>query len=204
MGSYVTLERAFIILIFGLMLSACGSARSHYLIPNYQRHERTQVVRVEVWVTPAHIKSPPEPKVLAMWSLMAQRYLNDKRDFLVLRRHVHTSSKLPSCSEGVVGRFIIQGDARRSDDDAQLELKARLETCDANPKVIWRGGGSFCSEVDNEVLQTLRAQYHKRFGDRAAMYAAPSFLALKELLDLTPYPKLTRERDIFEKIELDY
>lgn len=200
--------------IFALLVSACSSARQLYLKPSYQTHERTSLIRVEVWVHPylAELsRSGPllDGRVFDMWALMAQRYLNDSRDFLAVTRHtVQPAAEgvmLPQCAEGVAGRVVISGIADRDGGDVTVSLQARLETCprgESQPELIWSAQVDHCSESADEVLKALRAKYQERFGEVAGSYAAPSFHAIRELLLLSPKPKITRDEDVMEKIEL--
>ena len=85
-------------------------------------------------------------------------------------------------------------------------MKARLVWCNppSGSSLIWSAEVSHGSMSADEVLVELRRRYQKRFGEVAGYYAAPSFLALRDLLHLTPRPKLTREEDVMEKIMIDY
>ena len=212
------------LVVIGVMLitSGCGAARQTYLVPSYQAQERTQVVRLEVVTASADIdqETSPSQAILEMWALMAQRYLNDHRDFLVVNRRVATTVKeltQVSCADKTQGRLVLTGQARPDDDQAHIRLWARLVRCPDQESgrdvksqdqrgerlgLIWSADVDHTSSSQDEVLVTLRQRYTKRFGAVVEDYAAPSFLALKNLLELAPKPKLTLEEDVIEKIEL--
>lgn len=227
---------ALLVALLALALSGCGGARERLLADSYEQRERTALVRVEVRASPrltAEVladgalgpeRAAPVPAaVVEMWALMAQRYLNDHRDFLALRRAAlpapltpAAAARAPACGEGAHGVLHIDGEVSREGGAARVRLWARLSRClpadGAAPRwaagggdeLVWAADVDHASESADEVLVTLREDYARRLGDEVAPYAAPSFLALKDLLDLAPRPKLTREEDVNDKIELEY
>ena len=70
--------------------------------------------------------------------------------------------------------------------------------------LVWSAHVEHTSESADAVLVTLRERYVKQFGASVGPYAAPSFLAIKALFDLSPYPQITSEDDVMEKIDLEY
>ena len=217
-------------------LAGCGGARERLLSETYEQRERTELVRVEVRAAPRlaaealeggalgpERAAPVPAPVVEMWALMAQRYLNDHRDFLALRRAAlpapltpEAAAASPACGEGLHGTLHLDGEVAREGEGARLRLWARLTRCPAaeggaprwaeggGDEVVWAADVEHSSASADEVLVTLREEYARRFGEEAAPYAAPSFLALKALLDLAPRPKLTRDEDVSAKIELEY
>ena len=224
-----------ILTALGGMGSGCAAARQTYLTPNYQTRDRTHVIRLEVVTAPA---DPSEgidtalvtSAVLDMWGVMAQRYLNDHRDFLVVHRQALSSSSpeltrtadprtqasrlaQSGCKERIQGRLVLIGQVMRRGDEAQIQMWTELRRCSQPTKItnpnlqsqrIWSAEVDHISASADSVLVTLRRQYVKRFGASVSDFAAPSFLAIKKLFELTPRPKLTRDEDVIEKIELEY
>jgi len=215
-----------------LLLNGCGAAHQTYLTAGYQSDERTQVIRIDVMTAttkPVQAELQTSSDVLKMWGAMAQQYLNDHRDFIVVDHQVHTLKEddnsspkdqhallrelaQSSCSDHIQGRLILVGQAVLDGDEARVRLWTRLihclkvdsaeESSIESRRLIWSAEVDHSSASKDEVLVTLRQQYTKLFGITVSDYAAPSFLALKKLLDLAPRPKLTREEDVIDKIEL--
>ena len=197
-------------LLISLSLIGCGGARQTYLTPSYAQRERTELTRVEVKVTPlkAEVKAPSEQQ-LALLSLMAQRYLHQHRDLLPLHRSHALAPAVGalSCHEGSHGLLLIGAQLEERGEESALSLKAWLYRCGAQAGgqegLIWSAELEHSSSREDEVLVTLKKEYSERFGAEAGQHAAPSFYALKALLELSPRPKLTRDEDIMEKIELE-
>lgn len=193
-----------------ISLIGCGGARQAYLSPTFEQVERVEVIRVEVLSAP---RTPDQAEVseqlLEMWGLMTQRYLHQHRDLLPLRR-AQLKGELPSqlpCAEGSHGVLLLRGEAQARGADSEVKFKAALYHCGATPGerdgLIWAASITHSSPQEDEVLITLKKEYSERFGPEAGAHAAPSFYALKELLEGSPRFKMTRDEDVMEKIELE-
>jgi len=209
------LKRALSAQVAGLVLLClgligCGGARQTYLSPTFEQVERVEVIRVELLSAPrATAQQAVSEQLLDMWGLMAQRYLHQHRDLLPLHR-AHTTAELPStlpCKEGSHGLLLLRGDARAEGLDSEVSFVAELYRCGATlgerTGLIWASSITHRSPQEDDVLVTLKKEYSERFGAEAGAHAAPSFYALKSLLEGSPRFKMTRDEDVMEKIELE-
>lgn len=234
--SAVTLTLLALLTLLSATLPGCGGAREVLRSEAYEQRDKDELVRVEVRVSPRvevevlegggvgpERAAEVPAEVLEMWALMAQRYLNDHRDFIALRRAAlpapltpAAATSHPACGPDVRGTLHLDGEVTREGEQARVRLWARLTRClpaegggprwaeGGGEEVVWAAEVSHSSASADEVLVTLRDEYTRRFGEVASPYAAPSFLAVKALLELAPRPKLSRDEDVNAKIELEY
>ena len=193
-----------------LSLIGCGGARQTYLSPTFEQVERVEVIHVEVLSAPrSSAQQEPDEQLLEMWGLMAQRYLHQHRDLIPMHR-AQLKGALPStlpCQEGSQGLLLLRGDARTAGVDSEVSFSAELYRCGATlgerSGLIWASSITRRSPQEDDVLVTLKKEYSERFGPEAGAHAAPSFYALRELLEGSPRFKMTRDEDVMEKIELE-
>lgn len=205
-----TLPQAITLILISFLCAGCGGVRQSYLTPSFEQIERVEVIHVEVLSTPLHPKtSTLNEGLLDMWSLMTQRYLHQHRDLIPQYRAQQKeapSSPLP-CKEGSQGLLLLRGDVVAQEQDSILHFKAELYRCGAQlgdrSGLIWSASITHQSAQEDEVLVTLKKEYSERFGAKVGLHAAPSFYALKTLLDDSPRFKMTRDEDVMEKIELE-
>lgn len=195
-------------IIFLVGLTGCGGAKQTYLVKTFPQKEKSEVIRVEIVVQSVDSQLREDQKgILEMWGLMTQRYLHDHRDFIPLRRQITSDqATYPSCREDLQGMFILSGSGHPDGDEIKIKLDAQLFQCegtDPPSRLIWSAVAEGSSEADNQTLKTLRADYVSRFGQEVDAYVAPSFLVIKELLELAPYPKISAEDDVMAKIDFE-
>jgi probable lipoprotein (TIGR04455 family) len=190
--------------LLGLVLLqfGCSVAQQTYIHPHFTTHDRQQTVRVVLYVkqeaahdqsqTKFHLQKPSlSPKVLAMWALMAQKYLNDKRDYFITQRFVIKDLKEIQCQAPVQGYWMISGRYHQEDGPqtaVQLKLDIRLKRCDHIQ--VWAGKVAGEWPAKDDVLVDLRKDYIQTFGSEVTDFAVASFYALQQVLRLTPRPKL--------------
>lgn len=188
-----------------LALPACSTVQSVQVRPDYEQVDRVQTVRVAVLTAPL----PANNASLArMWSLMAQRYANLHRDFLAQPATVAVAlpaSATPGtdhCDAPVQGVLHLIPGTRLVGSDVELSVTATLSRC-RDGEVIWsaRGAGTWASE-DKELVEVSR-RYIAELGPSVAPYVAPTFRLLRDVLGTLPKPKLTRDKDVTDKIELE-
>ncbi len=183
------------------LTSACSAVKQVRLRDDYVQVDQTRTKRLLVVTAPL-----PEggEKVAELWSLIAQRYTNLHRDFLVKKG---TTAPAPladvkeRCGEGIEGVLWLRPELRRAGSGVEAAVDAQLLRCSDGAEV-WgaKAAGSFDSK-DPHLAETTE-QYVAKFGEEVRPYVAPTFLLLRATLDTLPKPVLTEE-DVAEKIELE-
>lgn len=189
------------LLLGALLVAAVGCApvvRSHRIRPDYNAVDRDKVKRVLVVTQPL---PDGQAKAGELFSLVARRYVNQKRNFIV-KEHTARAEPAPGrdCPEGFEGLLWLKPTLKRVGDGVEGELDARLLRC-SDGEEVWaaQSGGSFPS--DDSHLKEVTQQYAAELGSEVAPYVAPTFNLLRPTLDTLPNPVLT-EDDVNEKIEL--
>ena len=179
-------------------LSACSTVRNVQVRPDYEQVDRTKTLRLAVVTAPL----PNGDEQLGMlWSEIARRYVNDKRDFIASVQLAAPEIPADACGENLEGLLHLAPQVRREGDGVEAEVKAELLRC-SDREIIWsaEGGGSWASEDD--LFSSTTASYVEKYGPGVEPYVAPTFRLLRAVLDTLPYPKIEDDEAIMEKIEL--
>ena len=191
-----------LVLALALAAAACSPVSNVQLRSDYETVDRTQTVRIAVAVAPLPAEAT---EVAVLWARMAQNYVNHHRDFLVLQRHVGASLSAAACAPGNQGVLYLAPSVKRVGSEVTVAVKAHLKRC-ADNETIWRADGLGQWPSDDDQLVEVRRRYAADFGAavalRVAPYIAPSWRLLRVVLAELPRPKLTRDEDVMEKIEL--
>ena len=186
-----------------LMLGACATVKSSRVAPDYSTVDKDHVKRLLVVTAPL---PEGQEKLGQLWSLLARRYVNQKRDFLV---KADKSQALPLgtafdakslCGEGLEGVLWLSPKVSHGSLDVDASVDAKLIRC-LDGGEVWsaRAGGSWPSR--DSTLQEMTGDYVAKLGPEVKRYVSPSFHLLKETLDTLPNPHLSDE-DQNETIEL--
>ncbi len=196
---------AAVVLVLGLVLGACSAVQQVHTRPDYQQVDRTRTVRIAVVTAPS-----PQGQVAIgkLWSLIAQRYANHHRDFLAtpavaaVQLPAAATAGTEHCIGPVQGVLHLQPTSRPDGDEIEVSVRARLSRC-VDGETIWsaRGAGTWASN-DDELTQVTR-RYSAELGASVTSHVAPTFRLLRQVLATLPRPKLTRDRDIDDKIDLE-
>lgn len=178
--------------------SACSTVSQVHVRSDYEQVDRDQTFRLAVLTSPL---PAGDEKVGQMWSLMAARYANHHRDFIA--RKALGSQEMPEdlCGDGIEGVLHLAPSVRDEGDGLAVEVTGRLFRC-TDRETIWsaRAGGSWPTE-DPQLVEMTRA-YTSELGESVGRFVPPSFRLLRALLDTLPRPRLTKDDDVMEKIEL--
>ncbi|MEC9071246.1 MAG: MXAN_6521/LA_1396 family lipoprotein, partial [Myxococcota bacterium] len=182
-----------------LCLSVACSTVSHvHVRSDYEQVDRNQTFRLSVITSPV---PAGDDAVGKMWSLIAGRYANHHRDFIV--KEARTGAALPEdlCREGIEGVLHLQPTVVDEGSGWSLEVQARLFRC-TDRETVWSAtaGGSWPSE-DPQLIEMTRA-YTGELGPGVERHVAPAFRLLRALLDTLPRPRLSEDDDVMEKIEV--
>lgn len=192
------LERAGIMSGILVALTACGPVRHATIRGDFEQVDKKTLLRLVVLTAPLPLE---DPELGAMWSTMARRYANHHRDFIAKVERAEATPPTDLCIEGIDGVLHLSPTLTQDGEGVQVEVQGRLLRC-ADLTEVWSAavGGSWPSQ-DSQV-STVIDEYQSEHGPRVTPFIAPSFHALRALLDTLPRPVLEREEDIMEKIEL--
>lgn len=194
-----SLLRASLWVVVLVSATGCSAVRSSWISDEFETVDKKATYRLEVVTAP--LPDGQEP-VAEMWSLMARRYVNQKRDFIAWENVSAPAFDLARhCIEDNEGVLHLAPDVTRKGDGVEAAVKATLYRCDGNVE-IWRaeGGGSWPTEDEN-LLATADV-YAGEFGDDVRPFVPATFHLLRAVLDTLPFPALEDEEDVLEKIEL--
>lgn len=180
-----------------LFLAACGPSVHSQLRADYDDIDRQHVARVAVVATPLPNDDALQGK---LWSLLARRYINQHRDFIVKNHSAAPTLQRDAACTGQDGVLVLQVSARPKGGDVAIELRAQLLRC-RDGEEVWSGSvrGSWPSAEPN--VGELRAHYAAEVGEAIEPFVAPAFYALRALLETLPQPVLDDAAQM-EKIEL--
>lgn len=183
-------------------LTSCATVKNSFTRPDYEQVDKQRVKRLVVVTQPL-----PEGKqpVGELWSLIARQYINQNRDFLVKGNTAQPeasddASLKAQCVEGIEGVLLLVPQVKRTQEGADVAVRARLMRC-ADHQEVWNAeaAGSWGSE--DEKFRERTAQYVQQLGAEVEPYVVPTYKLLQATLDTLPNPQLN-EQDIDEKIEL--
>jgi probable lipoprotein (TIGR04455 family) len=181
------------------VLSGCSTVRMHRLRADYEQVDKTQTKRLVVVAQPL---PDGKPKVGELFALIAKRYVNMKRDFIVKKAVAQAEAFQPQalCGEGLEGVLWLRPTVKLAGAGMEVQLEARLYRC-KDGQEVWAAdaGGSFSSADDR--LTQVTADYAAEVGAEVGPYVAPAMNLLRPALDTLPFP-LLNEQDKDEKIEL--
>ncbi len=173
--------------------------RSSWVRPDYDRFDKRETLRLVVVTAPLPAGSA---QVGALWSLLARRYTNQKRDFIA-KRHLAAES-LPEdlCDDEVEGVLHLVPKVRRAGGGVEASVKATLTRC-RDGELVWKAEAAGSWPSEDPVLKQVTEDYVRELGEEVRPFVGPSFHLLKAVLDTLPRPELTDDEDVMEKIELE-
>jgi probable lipoprotein (TIGR04455 family) len=193
-----TWSRAVLALAAPSLLLGCV-IREARLRPDYDKVDKLQTKRLAVITQPL----PEGVQSLGdMWSVMARRQVNLKRQFIVKETAATVEAFEPRsrCKAGIEGILWLKPNVRRDGKYMFTGVEATLFRC-SDGSVIWEAEGAGRWPQKDDEVQQVTATYVKEFGPDVETYAGPTFHLLKALVDSMPDPVLD-EKDKDEKIEL--
>lgn len=181
-----------------LAATGCGVVQGVTIRDDYDAAYKKSLLRLAVVTAPL---PAGDPEAGAMWSKMARRYTNHHRDFIAKRELSGPTIPEGACADGIDGLLHLAPQVTRADGGAEIEVTGRLTRC-ADGVEIWRAEVSGSWPSDDPNVSTVIEEYGEEHGDGVRPLIAPSFHALRALLDTLPRPVLEDDDDIMEKIEL--
>jgi probable lipoprotein (TIGR04455 family) len=181
-------------------LGACSVVKSARIRDDWERVDRQRVKRLLVITQPL---PDGNEKVGEMWSAIAARHVDLKRDFIIKEKLARGGEgpveARALCVEGIEGVLWLSPDLRRAGRGVEAAVDGRLLRC-ADGEEVWvaRAAGSWDSH-EAGLRQTIQ-DYAAQFGPEVEPYVAASYHLLRAALDTLPNPVLTEE-DQSDKIE---
>lgn len=176
------------------LTSACGASVKSWVREDYAAQDQSQVKHLALQVRGL----PAEQQRL--WYLMARRYINQHRNFILRPAELaHEATLGVACAgqEGVLGLDVAQA---LKGSDVALQVQGRIQRC-RDGQEVWTGSVQGAWSSDEATVAELKAHYVKELGEAIAPFVAPAFLAIKALVATLPQPVITGD-DEMEKIEL--
>jgi len=193
-----TSSRAILALAAASLLSGCVIRESR-LRPDYDTVDKLQTKRLAVITQPL----PEGVQSLGeMWSLIARRQVNLKRQFIAKETAAVVEAFEPRtrCKAGIEGILWLKPDVKRDGKYLFTGVNATLFRC-SDGAVVWEAEGAGRWPQKDDSVQQITASYVKELGPYVESYVGPTFHLLKALVDQMPDPVLN-EQDKDEKIEV--
>lgn len=181
-----------------LALLGCATVQRSAIRADYDQSDRDKTLRLVVVTAPL---PDAQPALGELWSLIARRYVNQHRDFIV---HRHLAAQAPpadACGERTQGVLVMHPRVRRQAREVEAAVQARLIRCPDGERIWEAVAGGTWPESDSTVKE-LTARYVEELGERVRPYVAATFHLLRATLDTLPRPRLVRDEDVMEKVEL--
>jgi len=193
-------------LVLVLLAQACSPVSRVHVRPDYQTVDRTKTLRLGVVVAPL---PGNDHKIGEMWALIARRYANQHRDFIVKEHRAATVEGdvraepifADLCGNGLEGVMHLSPAAKSVGSGWELRVQARMYRC-RDKEVVWEAdaGGSWDSFDGN--LKAATDSYVEELGEEIRPAFAAVYHLLRGTLDTLPRPHLATDDDVMEKIEL--
>jgi probable lipoprotein (TIGR04455 family) len=180
-----------------VVLAGCSTVKGVRVRSDYDAVDRTRTVRLTVVVAPLPEGGAP---VGELGALVARRYVNQHRDFIVRRQLAAAALPADAC-QSAEGVLHLEPVLRREGRSVRAELHARLTRC-RDGEEVWSAQGAGTWDSDDDQLKELTKRYVEELGEAVRPYAAPAFRLLRAVLDTLPRPKLPDDAAVMEKIDL--
>lgn len=182
------------------LLAGCATVKSARVSEDWDRVDSQRVHRLAV-VT--HPYPAGNEKVAELWSTLAARRVDLKRDFII--KDAQTKGEgapfdpKELCAEGIDGVLWLQPDVARKGEGVEARVKGHLLRC-VDGLEVWNAdaAGSWSSRED-KLAQTVK-DYADELGSEVEPFVVASYHLLNDTLDTLPNPVLTEEEKD-EKIE---
>lgn len=178
--------------------SACSPVMNSRVRPDYEAVDRTRTLRLALVVAPL---PAGQQDVADLWSMMARKYVNQHRDFIVVTDRAEATVPGDVCRERIEGALLLSGRAERVGDGVEAAVDARLFRCGDRAE-IWatQAAGTWSTEDDD--LVEARKYWVGQTAPVVDPYVVATFRLLTAALETLPRPSITDESYIREKIDL--
>lgn len=182
--------------------SSCSIVKAVHLRDDWAQADQQAVKRLVVVVQPLPDGSQKAGEAFA---LIARRYVNQKRDFLVKKEVVQatppTLGELCGGDDAIEGVLFLAPSLRAVGSGFEAELQGALARC-GDGRQAWTGQAAGSFPAKDPGLVEVTHIYVQELGPEVERYVPPALNLLRPLLDTLPQPILT-EADVEEKLTLD-
>lgn len=144
-----------------------------------------------------------EEKVAQMWSTIAARRIDLKRDFIIKDKQAKGADApcdpKSFCGEGIEGVLWLRPDVQKKDGGVEAAVSGTLLRC-VDGVAVWTAEAAGSWNSHEEKLAQTVTDYTAEFGPEVEPYVVASYHLLHDALDTLPNPVLTEE-DKEDKIE---
>lgn len=177
-----------------VVTTGCGASVQSWVRPDYAATDQQTVKRLAL-----QVRGVPADQQ-RMWTLMARRYINQHKNFIMRPAELPADATLGTACAGKDGVLGLDVQAAQLGADVQLRVQARIDRC-RDGQAMWTGAVQGKWPSDEPTVAELRAHYVTELGQSIEAFVAPAFLAIKALVPRLPDPVLSGD-DEMEKIEI--
>jgi len=133
--------------------------------------------------------------------MMARKYVNAHRDFIVVQDRAEETVPADACGERIEGVLLLAGRADRRGDLVEAAVTARLVRC-RDREEIWqtRAAGTW-STADADLVEARR-HWVSQSAPVVEPYVVATYRLLTDVLTTLPHPAMPAESYVREKIDL--
>jgi probable lipoprotein (TIGR04455 family) len=205
-------------LVCGLICTAsvsCSSLGAIYLQPGYGREgpgapgsaaqgqasQASQVSGPVKRLVVAGWAHPAQPGLAEVLATVGTDMVKLRKNYLVYEPAVIKLQWAEACRDHVEGVLLVRSLVCQGDNQTvALRLVAELLRC-SNGDLLWRGEAKGTRSAHDANLVEATSHYTSVLGSAAALYTAPAFGLLQDLVAAMPDPTLD-DAEVAEKIEL--
>jgi len=193
------IKSVYLCLLAALFTVNCSAINSVYVRDKYTDDSSAMIKKVIVVV-----KIPEKyPELAPLISNIAADIIKLKTNYLVYDYKTTTSENITQdCNKNTEGIFIFSiQHAEIKKNKIFLDLKSELYNC-STKELIWLVHAIKTTESDNTDLKELTIGYEKKYNNSAAIFAAPAFIVIQDIIESVPDPDLSDD-EVDIKIKLD-
>ena len=181
-----------------IAVAGCSVVKSSRIRDDWQQVDRQRVKRL---VVITHPLPDGKERVGEMWSAIAARHVDLKRDFIIKDKQARGGSleARSLCGDGIEGVLWLMPDVKRAGNGIEAAVDGKLVRC-MDGAEVWSAQAAGSWESHEAGLQQTIQDYASQFGAEVQPYVAASYHLLRAALDTLPNPVLTEE-DQSDKIE---
>lgn len=185
--------------VAAVLCSGCATVKASHLRPDYERVDKPRLKHLFILVQPLPAQ---DPKVGELWSLLARRYVDLHRNFIVLGGEAapaDAGGAKARCAQKADGVLALSPQVEQVGEKMKEQVRAQLLRC-TDGEEVWSAlaEGSWAS--NDKGLTEVTQTYVTELGEPVRPYVAPSFRLLKATFDAMPNTVLSEDEQS-EKIE---
>jgi probable lipoprotein (TIGR04455 family) len=179
-------------------LVGCSSVVDTRLRDDYGAVDRQRTLRLAVIAAPL----PAGLQDLGdVWSMMARKYVNQHRDFIVVQDRAEAVVPADACGERIEGVLLLACRAERRGERVDTAVTARLVRCSDRAEVWQTRAAGTWSTTDDDLVEARR-YWVSQSAPVVEPYVVATYRLLTDVLATLPHPTMPDESYVREKIDL--